>query len=114
MIIGTPLMDMLFDGLANDEIYEEASRAICDLIHETQEVEENLAVIEQIVPRLVALQPQLAAHADDGERMRAYSRIFSEAGEWYVPLVLAHQTDFMPIVQALAQCAACEEFSTLR
>ena len=53
-------------------------------------IDENMPVIERIVPRVIALRPQLAAQKNDPEQIRGYSRIFTEAGETYRILLLQH------------------------
>ena len=79
---------------------------LCDLIHETQEVQDNVDVIQQIVPRLIALRPELEVHKEDPDRIRGYCRLFSEAGECYKDLIARHPADLLPLVEAVASCAA--------
>lgn len=107
-IARTPLFDFAFDALSSDALFDEAADVICDLIHETQEVEDNVEVIQQIVPKVLALQAMFAeAKADEvDDRVRGFCRIFAEAGETYRQLILDHPDTFLPLVQALGQCAA--------
>jgi transportin-3 len=79
---------------------------ICELIHETQEIDDNMPVIELIVPRVIALRPQLLKERDDPEKIRGYARIFAEAGETYRLLLLQHTETFFPIVEAIGDCSA--------
>jgi transportin-3 len=102
----TPLFPALFEALASDELFDAAVDTICELVHETQEVHDNQAIIEQIIPRIIALRPQLDVHKEDDDRVRGYCRIFCEAGETYVELITKHPHDLLPLVEAIASCAA--------
>lgn len=79
---------------------------ICDLIHETQEIDDNMPAIEMIVPRVIALRPKLSECKDDSEKIRGLTRIFTEAGETYRLLLLQHTETFFPIVEAIGECSA--------
>lgn len=101
----TPLFPALFDALPSDELFDSAVDCLCDLIHETQELEDNIQVIHQVLPRLINLTPQLEQHKDDPDRIRGYCRVLSEAGETYKDLIVRHPSEFLPLVQAIAACA---------
>ena len=79
---------------------------VCELIHETQEIDDNMSVIQLIVPRVIALKPQLLKGRDDAENIKGYAKIFSEAGETYRTLLLQHTETFFPIVEAIGECSA--------
>ncbi|KAH7883499.1 armadillo-type protein [Phlebopus sp. FC_14] len=102
----SPLFGFAFEALASDDLFDPAVDVLCELIHETQEIEENMSVIELIVPRVIALKPQLEEHKDDSEKIRGLARIFAEAGETYRLLILRHTETFYPIVEAIGQCSA--------
>lgn len=108
MLAETPLFQLAFDGLDWDGLFDAAVDVICDLIHETQEVDDNFPIIEQIVPRILSLRPKLTAarEEDDADKVRGFCRIFTEAGETYRLLVLQHPETFFPIVEAIGECAA--------
>lgn len=102
---GSPfILGSVFSGLEDDSLFDSAVDFIVALIHETQEVEENMQLIEQILSYLIALQPKLIQDRDDGDKMRGYCRIYVEAGEWYTPLILSHPETFLPLVQAIRSC----------
>lgn len=105
-LAGTPLLEFAFAALASNELFDIAVNVICDLIHETQELEENMSVIHIIVPRVIALRPMLVTSKDDADKIRGYTRIFSEAGETYRVLILQSPETFLPIVEAIADCTA--------
>ncbi|KAI0936668.1 hypothetical protein AcV5_004749 [Taiwanofungus camphoratus] len=102
----TPLLVYAFEALASDELFDASVGVICDLIHETQEVEDNMQVIELLVPRIISLRPKLTQFKDDPEKIRGFARIFAEAGETYRSLLLHHPDTFFPIVEAIGECSA--------
>ncbi|TFK30359.1 mRNA transport regulator [Coprinopsis marcescibilis] len=104
--VQTPLFLGVFESLAADDLFESAVDVICEVIHETQELEDNMNVIEAIVPRLIELKPDLTKYHDDPDRIRGYARIFTEAGETYRLLILEHPDTFFPLVEAIGVCSA--------
>ncbi|KAH7104256.1 ARM repeat-containing protein [Auriculariales sp. MPI-PUGE-AT-0066] len=109
----TPIFDFAFNALDSDPLFDAAVEMICDVIHETQENTENMSVIERIVPRLIALRPRLTEHREDSDRMRGYTRVFTEAGETYRALLLEHTETFYPLVEAIAECTACSDLDVV-
>ncbi|KAI6047713.1 armadillo-type protein [Pisolithus marmoratus] len=100
------LFDGVFEALASEQLFDSAVDVICELIHETQEVDDNMSVIELIVPRIIALKPKLEEYKEDPEKIRGFARIFAEAGETYRLLIIRHTETFYPIVEAIGQCSA--------
>lgn len=102
----TPLFAFAFEALASDNLFDAAVDVICEIIHETQEIDDNMPVIELIVPRVMAIKPRLQIDTEDPEKMKGYARIFTEAGETYRLLILQHTETFFPIVEAIGECSA--------
>lgn len=102
----TPLLPYAFEALNSDDLFDTAVSVICDIIHETQEVDDNMHVIEMIVPRVIAIKPKLVEFKEDPEKIRGFARILTEAGETYRSLLLHHTETFFPIVEAIGECAA--------
>ena len=102
----TPLFSYAFEAMMSDALFDAAVDVICQIIHETQEIDDNMAVIQLIVPRIIALKDQIAKDHDDPDKIRGFARIFSEAGETYRFLLLQHTETFFPIVQAIGECSA--------
>lgn len=102
----SPLFAFSFEALASDDLFDAAVDVICELIHETQEIDDNMPVIELIVPRVISLKPLLLQEREDPEKIRGYARIFAEAGETYRMLLLQHTETFFPIVEAIGECSA--------
>lgn len=105
-LASTPLFAYAFEALASDSLFDAAVDVICQMIHETQEVDENMDVIELMVPKIIQLQPRLAKDQGDPDKIRGYARIFTEAGETYRFLLIQHTPTFFPIVEAIGECSA--------
>lgn len=105
-VAATDLFPALFDALPSDELFDAAVDCLCDLIHESQEIQENADFIQHIIPRVIALRSQLEEHKEDPDRIRGYCRVLCEAGETYKDLIVSHLNDLLPLVEAIAACAA--------
>ncbi|SCV72869.1 BQ2448_4406 [Microbotryum intermedium] len=107
-LAGSAILSAAFASLASEECFDTAVDVLVDIIHETQELEDNVQIIQELVPRLTALKPMLSdpATREDEDRMRGYCRILVEAGETYTRLIVEHQDSFAPLVEAIAECAA--------
>ncbi|KIY50561.1 ARM repeat-containing protein [Fistulina hepatica ATCC 64428] len=105
-IADTPLFAFAFQALSSDQLFDSAVEVICEMIHETQEVQDNMRVIELILPRVIALKPRLKEHYQDSDKLKGYARIFSEAGETYRILIVQHPESFFPLVDAIGECSA--------
>jgi transportin-3 len=73
-----------------------------------------MAVIEVIVGQLVSIKPLLTSSHDDPDRVRGFCRVFTEAGETYRQLVLAHHETFFPIVEVIAECSAYSDLDVVQ
>jgi len=102
----SPLLAFAFEALASEELFDSAVDVVCEMIHETQEIDDYMPVIELIVPRVISLKNRLDEQKDDPEKIRGYAKIFAEAGETYRLLILQHTDTFYPIVEAIGQCSA--------
>lgn len=105
-LISTPLFALAFESLADEQLFDIAVDVLCDIIHETQEVEDNQEAIQSIVPQLAPLRPALKQAIVDGDddKVRGLCRVFVQAGETYHQLVLRHKETFLPIVEAIFEC----------
>jgi transportin-3 len=112
----TPLLDFTFKALDSPQLFDTAVDVLVDLIHETQEIDDNLSVIELLLPRITSLRARLEEESknEDADTMRGLCRIFVEAGETYRTLILLHPETFFPLVQAIALCAAYDELEIVR
>ncbi|CED82507.1 Nuclear transport regulator [Phaffia rhodozyma] len=115
-ITQTPLFSFAFQALNSPALFDTAVEVLVDLIHETQEIDDNFTSIQQIVPQVISLLPRLdePSTQEDPEVMRGFCRIFVEAGETYRPLILQHPETFFPLVRAIATCAASSELEIVK
>ncbi|RKP09440.1 armadillo-type protein, partial [Thamnocephalis sphaerospora] len=113
-ISNSPLLDMVFGAVQNDELFEVAVDLICEIIHETREVEECMPVIEQIYPKLLGLRPMIPGAADDSDQLRGLCRMFTEAGEAYVTLVVTHVDAFRGILEGVLECITMHDLDIVK
>lgn len=113
-LAATPLLALAFEALESDALFDVAVDVLCDLIHETQEIEENSALIQTLLPRIVALRPALMQAGEDEDRVRGLCRIFVQAGETYHTLFLQHANELRPIVQAVLECASYHDLDIVQ
>ena len=111
----SPFFNYIFESLGSEALFDDSVDLLVDLIHETQEIADNMEPIQAIVPRLLPLRQSLleAVQAEDSETVRGYCRIFVEAGECYAQLMLQHPAEFMPIVEAIADCSAYSDLEVV-
>ncbi|SNX83219.1 related to MTR10 - involved in nuclear protein import [Melanopsichium pennsylvanicum] len=110
----TPLFDLSFDALASDELFDVATDVVCDLISETQEVEENMDVIQRVLARLQPLRQELSVAGDDEDKVRGLCRIFVQAGEAYHRIILRHSNELYPVAEAIAECTAYHDLDIVQ
>lgn len=106
-LMQTPLFAMSFDGLMNEQLFDGAVDVVCDIINETQEVQDNQEAIQRIVSRLLPLRSELQQAINDGDddKVRGLCRVFVQAGETYHSLMIPHKDAFFPIAEAIFACA---------
>lgn len=110
-VVNSPLLNVIFNALDNEDSFESAVECICTIFRETREVDEYLSTIQILLPRVIALQPRIAAaaSAEDLDAYKGITRIFSEAGEAWPVLVAREPTHFRPLVEAILECAARDQ-----
>ncbi|CAG8608492.1 6594_t:CDS:2, partial [Acaulospora colombiana] len=111
-----PFLGLSFDALQSNELYDIAVDVVCRIINETREIPDSMPVIEQIYPRLFPLRESLrnAIESDDEDRVRGYCRIFTQAGESYLELIVQHSEAFQSIVESIAECTAYHDTEIVR
>ncbi|PVH86057.1 ARM repeat-containing protein [Cadophora sp. DSE1049] len=107
-VVNSPLLNVVFSALDNDRSFEAATDCLCAIFKETRDVDENLATIQVLLPRVIALQPRIAQAQvqEDTELFKGITRIFAEAGEAWVVLIARDPGVFRPLVEAVLECAA--------
>lgn len=110
-LMATPLVDLTFQSLSNDALFETSVDFLCAVFKETNEVNdpEMVAIIESLFPKLMVLRPRIAQSKEDPDAFRGYARLFSEAGEAWVILIARMPQQFRPLVESIAESASIDE-----
>ncbi|KAG0015504.1 Nuclear import receptor [Entomortierella chlamydospora] len=103
-----PLLAFSFKALQMPELFDIAVDVVCELIYQTKDIEESMPVIQEIYPNLVPLRQEIARNLkdDNEDNIRGYCKIFVEAGECYLSLVVKHTDHFRGIVEGIAECTS--------
>ncbi|KAG0288381.1 Nuclear import receptor, partial [Dissophora globulifera] len=107
-LLNNPLLTFSFKALQMPELFDTAVDVVCELIYQTKDIEESMPVIQEIYPNLVPLRQQIAKSMEDDneDSVRGYCKIFVEAGECYLSLVVKHTDHFRGIVEGIAECTS--------
>lgn len=108
-VINSPLLDLIFQALFDDDTFEAAVECICSMIRETRDVDESMPVIEALYPRVIALRSKIGECTNDPDAYSGYTRLFAEAGESWHMLIARAPKDFRGLVEAIAECTAFDE-----
>ncbi|KAF4469623.1 hypothetical protein FALBO_3490 [Fusarium albosuccineum] len=107
-VVKSPLMEIIFNGVASDQCSQEASECLCTMLRETSDVDESQAVIEILFPRIISLQPSVvkAAEEEDTEALKALTKVFATAAESWVVGIARQPQHFRALVEAVLECAS--------
>lgn len=107
-VANSPLLDIIFNGVASDGCSQEASECLCTMLKETSDVDESQDVIQILFPRILALTPRIAVAVseEDVETLKALTRVLSTAAESWVVAIARQPGHFRPLVDAVLECAA--------
>ncbi|CAO3589815.1 unnamed protein product [Absidia cylindrospora] len=111
VLASSSLVDIAFDGLAHDDLFDVCTDVVCEILYETRDVVELKPLIETLYPRFTPLLQQLkeAKVEEDADKVRNYCRMFIEAGEAYIPLIAQHPESFGVLLDGILSCAAFED-----
>ncbi|GJJ78359.1 transportin-3 [Entomortierella parvispora] len=110
-----PLLAFSFKALQMPELFDTAVDVVCELIYQTKDIEESMPVIQEIYPNLLPLRQEIAQSLEDEneDNLRGYCKIFVEAGECYLSLVVKHTDHFRGIVEGIAECTAFHDLDVV-
>lgn len=102
------LLNIVISALDDDNCLEAAAECLAAICRETRDVDDNIEMIQILLPRIVALRPRMqkAAEEEDTEAFKALTRIFAEAGDSWVVIIAREPTHFRPLVDIILECAA--------
>ena len=105
-IVNSPLMDVVMSAVQTDNSFDSAVETLCAIFKETREVDENMNIISTLYPRLATLQPRIrvAAEEEDWETFKGITRIFAEAGEAWVMLIVREPQQYRALVECILEC----------
>ncbi|KAJ2896657.1 uncharacterized protein MKZ38_005309 [Zalerion maritima] len=106
-VVTSPLLDAIFAALKDDDSFPEASDALSTIFRETREIDDDMNTIAILFPRLMELRPRIETEADEiGDTFKMLTRIFAEAGEAWVILIVREPKRLRPLVEAILECCA--------
>ncbi|KAL9051098.1 MAG: hypothetical protein Q9162_006222 [Coniocarpon cinnabarinum] len=107
-VVNTILLDVVLDALNSEDSFDSAAECISALLRETRDVDECKDTIEKLYPRIMAIKPKImqAAESEDAEQYKGVTRIFAEAGETWMLLIVRMPGQFRSLVEAILECAA--------
>nr|XP_036583311.1 exportin 1-like protein [Colletotrichum truncatum]KAF6792287.1 exportin 1-like protein [Colletotrichum truncatum] len=107
-IVNSPLLDVIFNAVGNEQAFQEAAECLCTIFRETRDVDDNLDTIQILLPRVNALRPRIEAvvNDEDTEVYKALTKIFALAAEAWVVAIAREPGHFRSLVDAVLECAA--------
>lgn len=110
-VVDSPLMDVVMRAVQSDQSFDQAVETLCAIFKETREVDANMDVIKAVYPRLATLQPRIQACADeeDWDTFKGITRIFAEAGEAWVILIVREIQHYRALVECILECCARDQ-----
>ena len=107
-IVNSSLFDAIVNALSIESSFEAAVDCMCTILRDTREVDESIEVIQLIYPRLMSLRSNLssATALDDQDTFKGLTRLFAEAGEYWVVMIARLPNEFRGLVEAILECCA--------
>ena len=107
-IMDSPLLDVVVDALNQEVSFDSAVECISTMLRETRDVDEYLPTIEKLYPRILAVRPKIGASAaaEDADKLKGITTLFTETGEAWVVLLARMPAQFRPLVEAILECAS--------
>ena len=105
-IVNSFLMDVIMQAVQADTSFDAAVETLCAIFKETREVDENMSIIKALYPRLATLQPRIAACAEeeDWDVFKGITRVFAEAGEAWVMIIVREPEHYRALVECILEC----------
>ncbi|KAK3390253.1 armadillo-type protein [Podospora didyma] len=108
VVVNSPLLNAVINGLSDDKSILAAAECLGIICRETKDVDDNIATIQTLLPRILELRPRIQALADeeDIDGFKAITRVFADAGDSWVLIIAREPQHFRPLVDALLECCA--------
>ncbi|KXJ92412.1 exportin 1-like protein [Microdochium bolleyi] len=107
-IVGSPLLDVIFHALENDNSFQAAAECLSTMVRETRDVDDNIDTIQVLLPKIIGLQPRIqkVVEEEDTEAYKSLTRLLADAGIAWVVAIAREPAHFRPIIEAILECAA--------
>ena len=81
---------------------------MCTILRDTREVDESIEVIQLIYPRLMSIRSKIehATSSGDQDTFKGLTRLYAEAGEYWVVMIARLPAEFRGLVEAILECCA--------
>ena len=102
-LVNLPVLPFSFTALAHAPLFDAAADLIVETIHFTADCAQNEALVPQLIPSVLQLAPlyEASVAAEDEEASKAFCRIFVEAGEQFLPVLLRNTAEWALPMAAL-------------
>lgn len=105
-LIHHPVIGVVFQALVTDDLHELACDVICQIIRESSDIQTAYPLVEEILKHLEQCLPLVtkSKQEEDEEKQRGLCRVYTEAGESFLPLVSTNHPRFPMIVKGIYEC----------
>ncbi|KAK8127460.1 hypothetical protein PG984_008568 [Apiospora sp. TS-2023a] len=110
-LVNSPLLGVVFNALESDDSFQEAAECLSSMVRETREVDDNVASINIMLPRVIGLRPKIQkfVEEDDTEGYKSLTRVFSDAGIAWVVAIARETAHFRPLIDAILECVEMDK-----
>jgi transportin-3 len=114
----SPIVAVTFQALQSDDLFDTATDVVVEIIHEcSRSLDKCLPFIQSLCPLLGGLLPliqQCNQHPDEFEdKQRGLTRIFAEAGEIFLPLILQSLDNFRDLMNGIVGCSSFSDLEVV-
>ena len=104
-VLSTILVKNIFDGLSSQYCFEISCDLICEIVFLATRTPRDMALIEHMYNLLIPMKDVLSSSLDDAFRVRDLSRVFVEAGESFVDLIVSTPEHFEKLLDGIMICS---------
>lgn len=105
-IISSGMIDTIYAGVRHKSSFSAAVSCLCTILDSNGVSSENQVHIYEFYKRTIALQPQIAALANEESEAEfiELTKLFCVAGETWSSLILEQPDQFRPLIQCALEC----------
>ncbi|KAI9293008.1 ARM repeat-containing protein [Neoconidiobolus thromboides FSU 785] len=99
------LLDLIFNCLiTKPQLFDISCEVICGIIYETRDVDSSKVVIQEINNKISELLNYVKRHELPEDILQGLVRIFSEAGEAYLEIIVKFPELFQHLLEGIVEC----------